>query len=139
MQGECTQNDVLVRAPVDYCIHEPCMQRGVCVSQADTYVCHCTARFSGKNCEIDQGSPCNSNPCNSGKCIEDSRGDYSCNCPAGVTGAHCEIEITVHPLCENKPCLNDGICTVVAGTSKIECDCAKGFTGSRCEVKYHKL
>lgn len=99
------------------------------------FQCHCTARYSGKNCEIDIGPPCRSNPCyNSGKCIEDSRGDYVCNCLVGYTGSHCETEITINPLCENKPCLNDGICKVIAGTSKIECDCAEGYTGTRCEV-----
>lgn len=97
--------------------------------------CHCTARYSGKNCEIDTGPPCRLNPCfNSGVCIENNRGDYTCNCQNGYTGIHCETEISVHPLCENKPCLNDGICKVAPGTSKIECDCAKGFSGTRCEV-----
>lgn len=38
MQGPCTQNDVLVRVPIDHCIHDPCMQKGLCISQTDTYV-----------------------------------------------------------------------------------------------------
>lgn len=38
-QGPCTQNDdILFRSPsVDYCLHEPCMQKGACVSLTDTY------------------------------------------------------------------------------------------------------
>lgn len=37
MQGPCTQNDVLVRTPIDSCLHEPCMQNGICISKLDTY------------------------------------------------------------------------------------------------------
>lgn len=101
------------------------------------FQCHCTARYKGKNCEIDTGPPCRSDPChNSGRCIEDNKGDYVCSCPPGFTGTYCETEISAHPLCENDPCLNDGICKVIPGTSEIECDCAKGYSGNRCEVSY---
>lgn len=103
------------------------------------FQCNCTARYAGKNCEIDTGPPCYSNPCNSGLCIEDNRGDYTCNCLPGYTGTQCETEISVHPLCESKPCFNDGICKVAVGSSRIECICAKGWTGSRCEVKLSSL
>lgn len=71
---------------------------------------------------------------NSGQCIEDVRGDFTCNCSPGYTGIHCESEISVHPLCEKKPCLNDGVCNVISGANEIECECAKGFSGARCEV-----
>lgn len=37
MQGPCTQNDILVRNPTDHCLHEPCMQKGICISKMDTY------------------------------------------------------------------------------------------------------
>lgn len=37
MSGPCSQNDVLVRTPTDHCLHEPCMQKGLCVSKSDTY------------------------------------------------------------------------------------------------------
>lgn len=133
MHGPCTQNDILI--PTDYCSHEPCMQKGICVSKADTYECHCTARYAGKNCEIDKGPPCRSDPCyNGGRCTEDNRGDYSCQCSPGFTGVYCETEISVHPLCEPKPCLNNGTCKVTPGTPKVECECAKGFIGPRCET-----
>lgn len=39
----------------DFCHHEPCMMRGKCVSRLDRYECHCYARYSGNNCEIDNG------------------------------------------------------------------------------------
>lgn len=35
MQGPCTGHDVLVRAPIDHCLHDPCMQHGACISRAD--------------------------------------------------------------------------------------------------------
>lgn len=40
MQGPCTENDdILTRMPsIDYCSHEPCMQKGICVSLRDTYM-----------------------------------------------------------------------------------------------------
>lgn len=77
MQGPCTQNDILVRVPVDHCMHDPCMQKGECISKIDTYECHCTPRYTGKNCEIDTGSPCRSEPCfNNGRCSEDHRGTF---------------------------------------------------------------
>lgn len=40
MPGECAQNaqnDVLIRSHTDHCLHEPCMQKGICVSKLDTY------------------------------------------------------------------------------------------------------
>lgn len=37
MSGPCSQNDILVRTPIDHCLHEPCMQKGICVSKPDTY------------------------------------------------------------------------------------------------------
>lgn len=66
--------------------------------------------------------------------MEDNRGDFVCSCLPGYTGKQCETEISVHPLCENNHCLNDGICTISTITSKIECLCPEGFTGVRCEV-----
>lgn len=41
MQGPCAQNDVLVRTPIDNCLHEPCMQKGICISKLDTYEVKC--------------------------------------------------------------------------------------------------
>lgn len=41
----------------DFCGHEPCMMHGKCVSRQDRYECHCYARYSGNNCQIDNGRP----------------------------------------------------------------------------------
>lgn len=133
--GQCTQQDIIIRAPVDFCLHDPCMQHGVCISRPESYECHCTTRYSGKNCEIDTGPPCSQEPCkNGGSCTEDSRGNYQCQCAPSFTGAHCETEISVHPLCETEPCLNNGTCRVAPGGNRAECECIKGFTGLKCET-----
>lgn len=63
---------------------------------------------------------------------------FTFNSNPKYTGFLCETEISLNPLCENNgPCLNNGICKVIPGTSKIECDCAySGFSGNRCEVEF---
>ncbi|XP_050067896.1 protein crumbs isoform X4 [Anopheles maculipalpis] len=135
--GPCSDHDVLEGVPVDYCSHDPCMQHGTCISRSDSYECHCTARFKGKNCEIDMGPPCQSYPCqHGGTCSEDSKGEYRCTCAPGYTGVVCETELSVHPLCEKNPCVNNGTCRVAPGTNNVECDCLKGFIGMRCEINW---
>lgn len=37
IQGACKQNDIMIRAQIDQCLHDPCMSHGVCTSKADTY------------------------------------------------------------------------------------------------------
>ncbi|XP_061505186.1 protein crumbs isoform X1 [Anopheles gambiae] len=135
--GPCSDHDVLEGVPVDYCSHDPCMQHGTCISRSDSYECHCTARFKGKNCEIDMGPPCLSYPCqHGGTCLEDSKGEYRCTCAPGYTGAVCDTELSVHPLCEKNPCANNGTCRVAPGTNTVECECLKGFIGMRCEINW---
>lgn len=133
--GPCGDQDVLVRPTINYCLHDPCMQHGSCISRQDSYACHCTARYTGKNCEIDSGPPCNSHPCaNDGTCLEDNRGDYKCICASGFAGSTCEIPVYVPPMCENNPCKNNGTCRGGLGANSIECECPKGFAGNRCEI-----
>lgn len=33
--GACEKRDVLIRIPVDNCLHDPCMQHGVCISRSE--------------------------------------------------------------------------------------------------------
>uniref|UniRef100_A0A1I8PY45 Protein crumbs n=1 Tax=Stomoxys calcitrans TaxID=35570 RepID=A0A1I8PY45_STOCA len=132
--GPCSDHDIPLRNQ-DFCANDPCMGYGQCISHADGYECRCTARYSGKNCQMDNGSPCDRNPCsNGGTCFEDSRGDYQCICNPNHTGKHCETEININPLCQINPCLNNGACVVAAGSNSIECECPKGYTGSHCEI-----
>lgn len=35
--GICTNRDVLIRVPIDHCLHDPCMQHGVCISREERY------------------------------------------------------------------------------------------------------
>ncbi|XP_055602052.1 protein crumbs isoform X2 [Uranotaenia lowii] len=135
--GPCTDHDVLTGTPTDYCSHDPCMQHGTCISRTDGYECHCTARFKGKNCEVDMGPPCQAHPCqHGGTCLEDTKGDYKCSCAPGYTGSHCETALSFHPLCEKNPCLNNGTCRVLPGSNKFDCECLKGFIGDRCEINW---
>lgn len=54
LQGTCaSNNDILVRTPpIDYCLHEPCMQKGVCVSLTDTYEVSILLTFKTKKYKI---------------------------------------------------------------------------------------
>ncbi|XP_030376578.1 protein crumbs isoform X3 [Scaptodrosophila lebanonensis] len=134
-QGPCSDHDLLTRPQDNFCLNDPCMGHGTCTSSSEGYECHCTARYSGKNCQKDNGSPCAKNPCaNGGSCLENSRGDYQCFCDANHSGQHCETEVNIHPLCQNNPCLNNGACVVLAGISTIACECPKGYAGARCEI-----
>lgn len=138
--GPCQAIDILLSNSEDKCNTDPCMQHGLCISRNGTYECHCTARYGGKNCEFEQGDPCERAPCkNGGICTEDERGNYKCTCATGFTGVHCQTEISLHPLCANQPCQHNGTCFVLNGpgtssSPKVQCDCEPGFAGARCEI-----
>ncbi|XP_067213668.1 protein crumbs isoform X3 [Linepithema humile] len=122
---------------VDNCHHEPCLMHGKCVSRQDRYECHCYARYSGNNCEIDDGPPCLKGPCrNGGTCIEDARGDFKCVCKAGFTGHFCDSQLGVR-LCEQSPCRNDGVCIALTD-NEYECECQPGWTGKNCETNVNE-
>ncbi|XP_049888024.1 protein crumbs [Pectinophora gossypiella] len=136
---ECKdRKDVLREPPKDHCYNEPCMRHGTCISRHDRYECHCTARYTGNNCEVDAGDPCRSAPCqHGGRCVEDVRGDYSCVCEPDYHGVFCELEVSPHPLCEGTPagpCRNNGSCSVPPAHDSYVCSCPPGYTGRNCET-----
>lgn len=134
--GPCGDYDMPLHNTPDFCLDDPCMGHGVCISHADDYECRCTPRYSGKNCQIGNSPPCDRNPCmNGGTCNEDTRGDYQCHCLPSFSGKHCEIEVNGNPLCQvSNACLNNGTCMVAPGSTIIECNCPLGFAGARCEI-----
>lgn len=133
--GQCNpDHDILIREPIDHCLNLPCMH-GQCLSRTDEYECHCPARYAGKNCDKDLGSPCEKNPCrNGGSCEEDRIGNYKCFCSNEFTGKFCETAVETHPLCEKNPCNNNGTCRVLPNSKTYECQCLDGFFGARCET-----
>nr|CAD7408780.1 unnamed protein product [Timema poppensis] len=130
-----------VCSKTDHCYHDPCSRHGTCISRPERYECDCTARYSGTNCEIDNGSPCNRNgmnPClNNGRCDETEVGDYTCTCDSEHTGVHCETELGSR-LCENNPCQNNGTCLVSLMGDRYECECVQGFSGNDCEININE-
>ncbi|XP_061722977.1 protein crumbs [Cydia pomonella] len=137
LTNNCTvrQEDVQQHLPRDRCYNEPCMRHGTCISRLDNYECICSARYTGKNCEVDTGDPCASGPCqHAGRCVEDARGDYQCVCDPRYHGVHCELEVSEDPLCVAGPCRNNGSCSVPPTADTYVCSCPPGYTGRNCET-----
>ncbi|CAD0195817.1 unnamed protein product [Chrysodeixis includens] len=122
---ECIdRKDVLRIQPKDHCYNEPCMRHGTCISRHDRYECHCSARYTGNNCEVDAGDPCASAPCqHAARCREDARGDYVCDCPPNYHGTFCELEVSLDPQCVAGPCRNNASCSVPPGADSYVCAC----------------
>ncbi|KAG7303794.1 hypothetical protein JYU34_010690 [Plutella xylostella] len=133
---DCSQDrkEVFREPLTDHCYNEPCMRHGTCISRQDRYECHCTARYSGNNCEVDLGPACGAAPCRAGACRDLPTGDYVCQCPDHLRGKHCEIEVSLEPACVAAPCLNNGSCSVPPGQDAYVCECPPGFTGRNCET-----
>ncbi|KAJ8936905.1 hypothetical protein NQ318_010932 [Aromia moschata] len=113
------------------------MLHGTCLNAQNTYTCDCLPRYTGKNCEIDLGNPCDRVPpvCkNSATCRSDVAGDFSCACAPGFTGRLCEQELKIHPRCNVNPCLNGGTCDYNPETDRVQCHCRPGYAGPNCEI-----
>lgn len=124
---------------VNHCAHEPCIMHGRCILLPDRYLCQCPPRYSGNNCQIDNGPPCSRNPCkNNGKCVEDKTGDYTCYCLAGFAGKECDTEIITQVCDNNNPCRNNGTCIPNGGSNLYKCVCQPGFEGKDCEMNINE-
>ncbi|XP_025835939.1 cubilin-like, partial [Agrilus planipennis] len=85
-------NGCTKRTGGDPCSSSPCLY-GTCVSRDEnTYECHCTSQFEGRNCDK-RKNPCSPNPClNGASCIQVFNISFVCNCTASFTGPLCNQE-----------------------------------------------
>ena len=49
------------------------------------------------------------------------------------------IAIVVADLCESRPCVNNGSCSLEILAGQYSCNCAPGFSGKNCEGLLNKL
>ncbi|XP_072031584.1 uncharacterized protein [Amphiura filiformis] len=119
----------------DYCVNDPCVNGGVCVSGNGQYNCNCLEGWTGDNCQIEAViDSCAGNPClNGAHCINlAATTSYRCDCSKGWSGRNCSVEVTVADLCDSNPCLNGGTCT--SFPDRYECNCTVEWSGDNCEV-----
>ena len=97
----------------------PCYNGATCVDFHLSFMCQCTAGFSGGLCEISEWwtdsqmyavfghdvsflvdvDECLSMPCKNGATCEDLVYNYTCNCYPGFTGRLCETGIIHYSVC----------------------------------------
>lgn len=95
------------------------------------YVCHCTERFMGINCEKRQ-DPCSPNPCKFGGQCRKQGHDFLCTCPLRREGKTCELERD--DVCSSNPCKNGGSCKESTDRNSFFCLCRPGYRGNQCEA-----
>ena len=113
-------------AYVDGCVSSPCQNTGTCSVMEDTFVCLCSAGFTGALC--DATLPCESLPCLNGGTCHDGTLSYTCTCPSDTTGSDCE---TYTGPC-SAICHNGGTCREVSN-GLFHCICPSPYSGTQCE------
>ncbi|GBP49666.1 Cadherin-related tumor suppressor [Eumeta japonica] len=98
---------------------------------SNDYTCHCTDRFTGKNCEKRQ-DPCFPNPCQYGGQCRKQGFDFVCSCPPRREGKTCELERG--DVCSSNPCKNGGSCKESSDRNSFFCLCRPGYRGNQCEA-----
>lgn len=92
---------------------------------------------SGIHCE-EEIKFCKDTPCsNTSSCI-DTFGGFQCQCDPDWTGLLCNERVTP---CTFRPCLHDGICTVIQTTMQTtySCTCVGMWEGINCEDEILKM
>ncbi len=76
---------------VSLCAGDPCLNGGVCVEVGPTFICECTAEYTGPLCGT-QIDPCAGTPCADGATCQAhiSGVDFTCICPLGRGGRLCD-------------------------------------------------
>ena len=114
---------------VDNCVGVNCSGNGLCVNGMDSFMCNCSAGYSGSECEMNIDD-CLSNPCAStGQCV-DGVDSFTCSCDQGYTGQLCETDIGE---CEGVDCSGNGEC--LDGVGSFSCVCSSGYQGQLCDVQ----
>ncbi|XP_071948886.1 uncharacterized protein [Antedon mediterranea] len=134
--GQCPLETQQGCDDIDHCYSIPCQHNGQCIDITGGYECRCTTRYSGVNCEQDNGNLCGSNDpryalkCGEGVCQERDHGNYTvCVCPYGYSGIGCNVTANY---CASDPCENGASCQ--NNNDGYYCNCTEGFTGVTCET-----
>ena len=91
----------------DQCMRYPGCTKGTCYKP---WQCNCDEGWGGLFCNQDLNFCIHHKPCkNGGICSNTGAGSYTCECVGSYAGVNCERELDD---CQNKPCMNDGICKV---------------------------
>ncbi|CAF0904049.1 unnamed protein product, partial [Adineta ricciae] len=122
---------VLCDHEINHCEQLPCRNNGTCQPLINSYQCHCTPEFHGKNCEEILSRPCVTNPCfNNSTCSLALDDNFQCACLSGYTGQKCELQINA---CHRNPCVHGACHTMPNGF--YYCTCSPGYTGFDCEIE----
>ncbi|XP_072014296.1 uncharacterized protein [Amphiura filiformis] len=113
----------------DPCSSQPCQNGAECYPNGNSYVCRCTAGYTGRNCDT-KTDECASNPCVNGQCV-DGLDSYDCTCNPGWTGTNCDQRGGI--TCANVRCANGAACRE-SNTGPV-CVCPAGFTGTLCDTQ----
>ncbi|XP_078585634.1 von Willebrand factor D and EGF domain-containing protein-like [Branchiostoma floridae x Branchiostoma japonicum] len=70
---------------IDECQSSPCQNNGICIDQANSFICNCPFGFTGDDCGLVDA--CAPNPCFPGAACQNQLGGYVCgDCPPGYDG-----------------------------------------------------
>ncbi|CAF3778690.1 unnamed protein product [Adineta steineri] len=120
---------------INFCLQKPCGYNGTCIQTSNSsYYCICPDGLIGQSCSSNILKSCTSSTCrypSTCQQIEDTNPpNYKCMCPDYLTGDRCQYTNT----CQNKPCLNQGICIPLGSQNNFMCLCSSGFGHFDCSI-----